>query len=147
MTEKPLFMSVGFYRPHRPLQVPKPWFEQFPVETIRRPAEPEGKDDWDDRGLRKKLARSHAHKALHRGLSDHEFIVKNEQWDETIQAYHASIAFVDKQIGRFLESLKKNPRGATHTSCSSVIMVGTLVRKSIGAKEQFGNRRHIFHLL
>ena len=48
VTEKPLFMSVGFYRPHRPLQVPKPWFEQFPVETIRRPAEPEGRDDWDD---------------------------------------------------------------------------------------------------
>ena len=112
VTEKPLFMSVGFYRPHRPLQVPKPWFEQFPVETIRRPAEPEGRDDWDDlSGFAKKLARSHAHKALHKGLSDHEFIVKNEQWDETIQAYHASIAFVDKQIGRFLESLKKNPRG------------------------------------
>ena len=29
-------------------------------------------------------------------------IVKNGTGDETIQAYHASIAFVDKQIGRFL---------------------------------------------
>jgi arylsulfatase A-like enzyme len=112
VTDKPLFMSVGFYRPHRPLQVPKPWFDQFPVETIRRPAEPEGKDDWDDLSeFAKNLARSHAHKAFHKGLSDHESIVKNGQWDETIQAYHASIAFVDKQIGRFLESLKKNPRG------------------------------------
>ena len=112
VTEKPLFMSVGFYRPHRPLQVPKHWFDQFPVETIRRPAEPEGKDDWDDLSeFAKKLARSHAHKAFHKGLSDHESIVKYGKWDETIQAYHASIAFVDKQIGRFLESLKKNPRG------------------------------------
>ena len=112
VSEKPLFMSVGFYRPHRPLQVPKPWFDQFPVETIRRPAEPEGKDDWDDLSdFAKNLARSHAHKALHKGLSDHESIVKNGQWDETIQAYHASVAFVDKQIGLFLEALKKNPRG------------------------------------
>ena len=42
VTDKPLFMSVGFFRPHRPLQVPKPWFDQFPLASIRRPAEPEG---------------------------------------------------------------------------------------------------------
>ena len=57
-----------------------------------------------------KLARSHAHKPLHKGLSDHEYIVANDQWNPTIRAYHASVAFVDRQIGRFLESLKKNPR-------------------------------------
>ncbi|MEM6915054.1 MAG: sulfatase-like hydrolase/transferase, partial [Verrucomicrobiota bacterium] len=28
-SEKPLFMSVGFFRPHRPLQVPAPWFDLF----------------------------------------------------------------------------------------------------------------------
>ena len=47
-SEKPLFMSVGFFRPHRPLQVPKPWFDKFPLESIRRPAEPATGDDWDD---------------------------------------------------------------------------------------------------
>ena len=45
------------------------------------------------------------------GLSDHEFIVANKQWDMTIQAYQASIAFVDHQIGRLLNALKVNPRG------------------------------------
>ncbi|MGI9241660.1 MAG: sulfatase [Verrucomicrobiales bacterium] len=111
-SEKPLFMSVGFFRPHRPLQVPKPYFDQFPLESIRRPAEPEGEDDWADMpDFGKKLARSHAHKPMRKGLSDHEYIVANQQWDDTIRAYHASIAFVDRQIGRFLESLKKNPRG------------------------------------
>jgi arylsulfatase A-like enzyme len=44
-------------------------------------------------------------------LSDHEYIVKNDQWDVTIQAYQASIAFVDRQIGRFLAALENNPRG------------------------------------
>jgi arylsulfatase A-like enzyme len=112
VTDKPLFMSVGFYRPHRPLHVPKPWFEQFPLDSIRRPAEPNGVDDWADMPeFARQLARTHAHKPLHMGLSDHEYIVNNDQWDATIRAYHASIAFVDSQIGRFLDSLKENPRG------------------------------------
>lgn len=117
VTDKPLFMSVGFYRPHRPLQVPKPWFDQFPLESIRRPAEPDGVDDWDDMPeFARRLARSHAHKPFHKGplnqlLSDHEYIVANDQWDATIRAYQASIAFVDRQIGRFVTQLQENPRG------------------------------------
>lgn len=112
VTDQPVFMSVGFYRPHRPLQVPKPWFDQFPLESIKRPAEPKGMDDWDDLPeFAQRLARTHAHKPLHMGLSDHEFIVANKQWDMTIQAYQASIAFVDHQIGRLLNALKVNPRG------------------------------------
>jgi arylsulfatase A-like enzyme len=109
---KPLFMSVGFFRPHRPLQVPKSWFDPFPLQSIHRPAEPEGVDDWDDMPeFARKLARSHAHKPMHKGLSDHEYIVANDQWDATIRAYHASVAFVDRQIGRLLDHLKENPRG------------------------------------
>ena len=112
VTDKPLFMSVGFYRPHRPLQVPKPWFDQFPLESIRRPAEPDGVDDWADMPeFARRLARTHAHKPLHKGLSDHEYIVANDEWDATIRAYQASIAFVDRQIGRFVQQLKENPRG------------------------------------
>jgi arylsulfatase A-like enzyme len=111
-TDKPLFMSVGFFRPHRPLQVPAPWFELFPLDSIKRPAEPADGDDWDDMPeFAQKLARSHAHKPMHKGLSDHEFIVENEVWDETLQAYQASVAFVDAQIGRVVDALADNPRG------------------------------------
>ncbi|MEM7014924.1 MAG: sulfatase [Verrucomicrobiota bacterium] len=112
VTDEPLFMSVGFFRPHRPLQVPKSYFELFPLDSIKRPAEPEGKDDWDDMPeFARRLARTHAHKPLHNGLSDHEYIVKHDQWDVTIRAYQASVAFVDQQIGRFVDRLKENPRG------------------------------------
>jgi arylsulfatase A-like enzyme len=117
VSEKPLFMSVGFFRPHRPLQVPKTWFKYFPLESIKRPAEPESADDWDDMPeFARRLARTHAHKPLHKGplnelQSDHEYIVANDEWDATIRAYQASIAFVDQQIGRFIDSLKQNPRG------------------------------------
>lgn len=112
VSEKPLFMSIGFFRPHRPLQVPSPWFDKFALNSIQRPTEPDVGNDWDDLPeFAKKLARSHAHKPMHHGLSDHEFIVANQQWDKTIRAYQASIAFVDKQIGRFIDSLRNNPRG------------------------------------
>ncbi|MDE0937466.1 MAG: sulfatase [Mariniblastus sp.] len=112
VTDKPLFMSVGFYRPHRPLQVPQPWFDQFPLDSIRRPSEPDGVNDLDDMPeFARRLARTHAHKRLHDGLSDHEYIVAGDQWDATIRAYQASIAFVDRQIGRLVDSLKENPRG------------------------------------
>lgn len=111
VTDEPLFMSVGFFRPHRPLQVPKTYFDLYPIKSIKRPAEPEG-DDWDDMPeFGRRLARSHAHKPLHNGLSDHEYMVAHDQWDATIQAYLASIAFVDRQIGHFLNALKTNPRG------------------------------------
>jgi arylsulfatase A-like enzyme len=110
-TDKPLFMSIGFFRPHRPLQVPKEYFDLFPLDSIQRPTEP-AEDDWKDMPeFAQRLARTHAHKALHDGLSDHEFIVANDEWDKTIRAYQASIAFVDKQIGRFLDALATNPRG------------------------------------
>ena len=112
VTDKPVFLSVGFYRPHRPLQVPKQWFEGFPLESIKRPAEPQDQDDWNDMPVfARQLARTHAHKPLHNGLSDHEFMVANKQWDATIQAYQASVAFVDQQIGLLLKALEKNPRG------------------------------------
>ena len=112
VTDDPLLMTVGFFRPHRPLQVPRTWFDRFPLESIRRPEEPDGTDDWDDMPeFARRLARTHAHKALHNGLSDHEYIVANNEWETTIRAYQASVAFVDRQIGRFLESLKENPRG------------------------------------
>ncbi|MEM9160895.1 MAG: sulfatase [Verrucomicrobiota bacterium] len=109
-SDKPLFMSVGFYRPHRPLQVPESYFADFPIESIKRPAEP-AEDDWNDMPrFAKMLARSHAHKDMHAGLSDHEHIMAHQQWEATLQAYLASIAFVDQQIGRFLDALQNNPR-------------------------------------
>ena len=111
-SEKPLFMSVGFFRPHRPLHVPAPWFDLFPLDGIKRPEEPAKGDDWDDMPeFARKLARTHAHKNMHDGLSDHEYIVANNEWDATLRAYLASVAFVDAQIGRFVDALEKNPRG------------------------------------
>lgn len=48
---------------------------------------------------------------MHKDLSDHEAIVEQDDWDHTLRAYQASVAFVDTQIGRFTDALKNNLRG------------------------------------
>jgi arylsulfatase A-like enzyme len=110
-SDKPLFMTAGFYRPHRPQNVPKKYFDTFPVETTQLPLLPEG-DDWDDMPpYAIGLARAHAHKEGE--LSDHETILKmggEDEWKYMVSAYLACVNYVDAQIGLLLDALESNPR-------------------------------------
>lgn len=113
-SDKPIFMTVGFYRPHRPQNVPKKYFDKFPPETTKLPLLPDG-DDWDDMPpYAVALARAHAHKEFHQGkYSDHEKILEiggEAEWKYMVSAYLACVNYVDTQIGLFLDVLKKNPR-------------------------------------
>ena len=109
---KPLLMTVGFYRPHRPFNAPKAYFEKFPLESIQLPAVLE--DDLDDLPpYGKALARSNAHKDLFKPRTVHEQILHlggEKEWQYMVQSYLACINYVDTQIGHFLEALKENPR-------------------------------------
>ena len=110
--DKPLLMTVGFYRPHRPFNAPKAYFEKFPLETIQLPQV--RTDDLDDLPpYGKALARSNAHKDLFKPRSVHEQILHlggEKEWKYMVQSYLACINYVDVQIGRFLDELKENPR-------------------------------------
>lgn len=111
-SEKPLLMTVGFYRPHRPFNAPKPYFEKFPLETIQLPQV--RTDDLDDLpSYGKALARSNAHKDLFKPRTVHEQILHlggENEWKYMVQSYLACINYVDTQIGRLLDELKENPR-------------------------------------
>ena len=111
-SEKPLLMTVGFYRPHRPFNAPKAYFEKFPLESIQLPQV--RADDLDDLpAYGKALARSNAHKDLFKPRTLHEQILHlggEKEWKYMVQSYLACINYVDVQIGRFLDELKKNPR-------------------------------------
>ena len=114
LTAKPLFMSVGFYRPHRPLNAPSKYFDRFPPDKVKLPALPKS-DDWDDLpSYATALARSHAHREFHHGKnSDHEEILRlggEAEWKYTVSSYLACVNYVDTQIGLLLDALKKNPR-------------------------------------
>lgn len=113
-SNKPLFMSVGFYRPHRPLDAPKKYFEKFAVDKVKLPALPKD-DDWSDMPpYATALARAHAHREFHRGkYSDHEQILEiggDAEWKYMVSSYLACVNYVDAQIGLFLDALESNPR-------------------------------------
>ena len=64
----------GFYRPHRPFNAPKAYFEKFPLESIQLPEV--RADDLDDLPpYGKALARSNAHKDLFKPRTVHEQIL------------------------------------------------------------------------
>ncbi len=96
--EKPFFLAVGLHKPHMPFAVPKKYFDMFPLETIQLP--PHRDDDLDDvpaAGV--KMAKPEG---------DHAAIVKSGRWKDAVQAYLATIAFCDAQIGRLIDGLEKS---------------------------------------
>jgi arylsulfatase A-like enzyme len=113
-SDKALLMSVGFFRPHRPFNVPKEYFDKFPLDSIQLPVKPEFDDLADLPEYGKALARSNAHKDLFKPRTVHEHILHlggEDEWKYMVQSYLACINYVDTQIGLFLETLKNNPRG------------------------------------
>jgi len=114
VTDEPLLMTVGIYRPHRPFNAPKEYFEKFPLESIKLPEIPESDDLADLPPYGKALARSNAHKNLFKPRTVHEHILHlggKDEWKYMVQSYLACINYADTQIGLLLEALKKNPRG------------------------------------
>lgn len=94
--DKPFFLAVGLTRPHMPWQVPAKYYEMFPLESVQLPAVPEGNDLADVPNAGIKMAKP---------KGDHATILKTDNWKYAVQAYLASIAFADAQIGRLIEAL------------------------------------------
>ena len=98
-SDSPFFLAIGLVKPHMPFSVPKKWFDMFPLDSIELP--PHREDDLDDippAGV--KMARPNG---------DHAKIVKSGRWKEAVQAYLATIAFCDAQVGRLLDGLEASP--------------------------------------
>ena len=98
--DKPLFLAVGFVKPHLPWYVPRKYFEMFPLESIQLPRVKE--DDLDDipaAGV--KMARPEG---------DHKAVVAHDQWKPAVQGYLATIKFLDAQIGRLMEAVDRSSR-------------------------------------
>jgi arylsulfatase A-like enzyme len=98
--DQPFFITCGLVKPHMPFSVPKKWFDMFPLDSIQLP--PHREDDLDDvPPAGKKMAKPEG---------DHAAIVKSGRWKEAVQAYLATIAFCDSQVGRLLDAWKKSPQ-------------------------------------
>ncbi|MCU0714582.1 MAG: sulfatase [Pirellula sp.] len=98
--DQPLFLAVGFVKPHLPWYVPREYFERFPLEEIQLPKVIDSDlSDIPPAGV--KMAGPQG---------DHADVLKANQWKKGVQAYLATISFLDDQVGRLLEGLEKSPR-------------------------------------
>ncbi|MDB4809969.1 sulfatase [bacterium] len=93
--DKPFFLACGFVRPHVPLVAPKKYFDLYDRDTMVAPVVPE--DDLEDvpkiiRDYKRNSTSYGVTPELHKGL---------------LEAYYASISFMDAQVGRVLDELEK----------------------------------------
>jgi arylsulfatase A-like enzyme len=96
----PLFLGCGFYRPHLPWYVPQRYFDLYPLEELALPDVDENDlDDVPEAG--RKMAKPDR---------DHARVIKHGQWRKAVQAYLASISFVDECVGRVMAALDAGPR-------------------------------------
>lgn len=91
--DRPFFIAAGFYRPHCPYIAPKKYFDLYPLEKISVP-----------RFTPEQIA----------DLPQPALWTRPPNWDlpeeglrKSIQAYYASISFVDAQVGRLLAALDR----------------------------------------
>ena len=90
-TGQPVFLAVGYYRPHTPFVAPASYFEMYPREQIEAPPDPSA--DRTDIPVA--------------ALADRpgQLQMTDARKIAAIQGYYAAISFVDAQIGRLLSAL------------------------------------------
>jgi arylsulfatase A-like enzyme len=98
--DRPFFITCGFWRPHVSWTVPKRYFDRFPLESIPLPPGYRA-DDLED------LPPAARWLATHR--EEHAYVTKHDLWKKCLQAYFASIAYIDEHIGRVLDALEASP--------------------------------------
>jgi arylsulfatase A-like enzyme len=96
--DKPFFLALGLHKPHMPWNVPKKYYDLFPLDKIELP--PHKKDDLVDVPK--------AGQRMARPEGDHAAVVQAKKWKDAIQGYLAAIAYTDMNIGRVLEALDKS---------------------------------------
>lgn len=96
---QPFFLACGFHKPHMPWFVPRKWFDMFPLDSIQLPPHKEG--DLDDIPA--------AGRAFAAPQGDHAKMLASGRWKEAVQAYLATIAYLDMNVGRVIDALDKSP--------------------------------------
>jgi iduronate 2-sulfatase len=90
---KPWFLGAGFYKPHCPYIAPSKYFDQVPLDQVKLvPFE-----EWE-----MKIAPAWAYftNPANWGMTE-------KQRTEAVRAYYATILFLDAQVGRVLDALRR----------------------------------------
>ncbi len=95
---EPFFFACGWKKPHLPWFVPRKYFDMYDPETVTLPLAPD--DDLDD--LPKQALR-------YTNSSKYRSVTRAGKEREGVQAYLASISFIDEQVGQVMDALEKSP--------------------------------------
>ena len=91
--KEPFFIAAGFYRPHVPWIAPVKYFDQYPLSKIEL-------IPYQDGEMRIAPELAYFTKPANWGMNE-------KQRKEAMQAYYASIAFLDAQVGKLLDTLER----------------------------------------
>jgi arylsulfatase A-like enzyme len=97
--DRPFFLACGLHKPHMPWNVPRKYYDMYPLEKIQLP--PVRETDLEDippAGVR-----------MARPAGDHAAMLKSGRWKEAVRGYLAAISFADAQVGRLIDALDRSP--------------------------------------
>jgi arylsulfatase A-like enzyme len=97
--DKPLFLACGLHKPHMAWNVPRKYYDMFPLESIQLPKVLE--TDLDD------VPPAGVKMAAPQG--DHAKMLASGRWKEAVRGYLAAGAFCDAMIGRLMAGFDKSP--------------------------------------
>jgi len=97
--DKPLFVACGLHKPHMAWDVPKKYYDMYPLDKIQLP--PVLETDLDDVPP--------AGKRMAKPEGDHAAILASGRWKDAVQGYLAAITFCDAMIGRLIDDFDKSP--------------------------------------
>jgi len=93
--DKPFFLAVGFYKPHCPWVAPQKWFDMYKLkDEVLPPITPAWKSTVPPAAL------ASTSPWPYKGVTP-------EEAQQCRLAYHATISFVDAQIGRVVDALDR----------------------------------------
>jgi len=97
--DKPFFLACGLHKPHMAWNVPRKYYNMFPLDSIELPKVLEGDlDDVPPAGVR-----------MANPQGDHAEMLKSGRWKNAVQGYLAAGAFCDAMIGRLMAGFDKSP--------------------------------------
>jgi arylsulfatase A-like enzyme len=96
--DKPFFLACGLHKPHMAWNVPRKYYDLFPLDKIELPKVLETDlDDVPPAGVR-----------MARPEGDHADILRSGRWKDAVQGYLAAGAFCDAMIGRLMKAFDES---------------------------------------
>src|SRR5262249_6063226 len=92
--DRPFFLACGFFRPHTPYVAPKKYFAMYPPDSLKLPEVPANHRE----GLPAPAFGS---------AKPEQDKMTDAQRRQALQAYYASVSFMDAQLGQLLDALDR----------------------------------------